>query len=118
MADAVVAFHAAFILFGLFGAALLVRWPHLVWLHAPVLAWGIWIEFSGNYCPLTPLENRLREEAGGVGYQGGFIDHYLTPIIYPADLTRGTQAVFGAILIGANLLFYWRFIRSRRRAAR
>lgn len=114
MADAVVAFHAAFILFGLFGAVLLVRWPRLAWLHVPVLAWGIWIELSGNYCPLTPLENRLREEAGGVGYQGGFIDHYLTPIIYPEGLTRGTQAVFGAILIGINLLFYWRFVRSHR----
>jgi hypothetical protein len=116
VADAVVAFHFAFILFGVFGAALLVRWPRLVWLHLPVLAWGIWIEFSGNICPLTPLENRLREGAGGVGYSGGFIDHYLTPVIYPEGLTRGTQAVFGIILITVNVLLYWRFVRSQRRA--
>jgi len=115
MADAVVAFHAAFIVVGVIGAVLLVRWPWFVWVHLPVLAWGIWVEFSGTTCPLTPLENRLREVAGGARYQGGFIDHYLTPIIYPEGLTRGTQAVFGAILIGVNLLLYWRFIQARRR---
>ncbi len=114
LADAVVAFHATFIVFGLLGAALLVRFPWLVWLHLPVLAWGIWIEFSGAYCPLTPLENTLRERAGLHGYTGGFIDHYLTPVIYPDGLTRGTQAIFGTILIGLNLAFYARFLLRRR----
>ncbi len=114
MADAVVAFHAAFVLFVIAGAALLVRWPALVWLHVPALAWGAWIEFSGTICPLTPLENRLREAAGGPGYDGGFIDYYLTSVIYPEGLTRGTQIVLGAILLALNLLFYWRFLRRRR----
>ena len=113
-ADAVVACHAAFIVFALFGAALLVRFPRLVWLHLPALAWGAWIEASGNLCPLTPLENRLRDAAGQGGYAGGFIDHYLTPVIYPEGLTRGTQFVFGGILLAVNALLYWRFWRSRR----
>ncbi len=112
MADAVVALHAAFILFAVLGGALLVRWPRLVWLHVPALAWAAWIEFSGNICPLTPLENRLRD---GPGYTEGFLDHYLTPIIYPEGLTHGTQLVFGAVLIALNLVFYWRF-RHRARA--
>ena len=116
MADAVVALHTAFVLFVILGAALLVRWPALVWLHVPALAWGAWIEFSGNICPLTPLENRLREAAGGPGYEGGFIDHYLTAVIYPDGLTHETQLVLGTILLCLNLLFYWRFIRHRRQA--
>ncbi len=116
LADGVVAFHAVFIVFGLLGASLLVRFPRLIWLHLPVLAWGTWIEFSGNYCPLTPLENDLRDRAGLQGYTGGFIDHYLTPVIYPDGLTRGTQAIFGSILLALNLAFYARFLLRRRAA--
>ncbi len=115
LADGVVGFHAAFILFALLGASLLVRWPRLVWLHLPALAWGAWIEFSGSYCPLTPLENDLRDRAGLQGYGGSFIDHYITPIIYPEGLTHDTQLIYGAILVGLNLLFYARFLLSRRR---
>ena len=117
LADATVAFHAAFILFAVGGAALLPRWPRLVWLHAPALAWGAWIAGSGGICPLTPLENRWRAAAGQGGYAGGFIDHYLTPIIYPEGLTRGTQLMYGAVLVGANLFFYWRWLRARRVSA-
>ncbi|GGE12640.1 hypothetical protein GCM10011529_18790 [Polymorphobacter glacialis] len=109
-----VAAHFAFILFALLGAGLLVRWPALIWLHLPALAWGIWIELSGRICPLTPIEMHYREAAGQGGYTGGFIDHYLTPIIYPQGLTRGTQALFAAILIGINALFYARFFWKRR----
>lgn len=113
LADAVVALHAGFILFALLGGALLVRFPWLVWLHAPALAWGSWIAATGNICPLTPLENRYRALAGQGDYGGGFIDHYLTPVIYPEGLTRGTQAAYGAILVAANLILYWRWLRGR-----
>lgn len=109
-ADAVVALHAGFILWALLGGALLVRWPRLVWLHLPALAWGSWIAASGNICPLTPIENRFRKQAGEGDYAGGFIDHYLTAIIYPEGLTRGSQAAYGAILVATNLLFYWRWL--------
>ena len=113
-ADAIVVAHAAFIVFALLGAALLVRFPRFIWLHVPALAWGAWIEFSGGLCPLTPLENDLRDRAGQAGYSGGFIDHYVTPVIYPEGLTRGTQALYGAILLGLNLVFYTRFLMRRR----
>ncbi|MBB6226902.1 DUF2784 domain-containing protein [Polymorphobacter multimanifer] len=113
-ADAVMVVHFAFILFVLFGAALLVRWPWLVGLHLPALAWGVWIELSGGVCPLTPLEVELREAAGQAGYSGGFIDRYLTPIIYPDGLTRSTQALFAGILLVVNGLLYVRFLRQRR----
>ena len=105
-AEAVVAFHFAFIVFALAGAALLFVWPRLVWLHLPALAWGGFVEFAGRICPLTALEDRLRDAAGQAGYSGGFIDHYLTPVIYPEGLTHHTQLVFGALLIGVNGLLY------------
>lgn len=118
LADAVVALHAGFILFAGLGAALLVRWPKLLRLHVPALAWAAWIAASGSICPLTPLENGFRAKAGQGGYTGGFIDHYLTPIIYPEGLTRGTQLAYGALLIGLNLVFYARWWYARRSAAR
>ena len=119
LADAVVALHAGFILFAVFGAGLLVRWPKLLPVHLAALAWASWIVGSGSICPLTPLENRFRAAAGEGGYAGGFIDHYLTPIIYPEGLTRTTQLMYGAVLVALNLVFYarWRRSRSARKTA-
>lgn len=117
-ADAVVWLHLAFILFAVGGAVLLWRWPALVWLHLPALAWGVWIEFSGGICPLTPLENRLRALAGQHGYEGGFVEHYLMPLIYPPGLTPGMQWILGAGLLGLNLLLYGAWLRRLRRQGR
>lgn len=116
LADAVVLLHLSFILFAVGGAALLFIWPKLVWLHLPCLAWGIWIEFSGGICPLTPLENHYRALAGQEGYGGGFIDHYIMPVIYPEGLTSETQFLLGGGLIAINLGVYglWRW-RGRQR---
>ena len=105
-ANLVVLLHFSFILFVVFGALLVVRWPKLIWLHLPAAAWGALIEFTGWLCPLTPLENRLRRIAGEVGYPDGFIEEYLLPIIYPAELTRELQITIGAGVILINLLIY------------
>jgi hypothetical protein len=115
LADAVVLVHLGFILFALFGAALLPRRPWLVLLHAPALAWGAWIELTGGICPLTPLENQLRHAAGERGYAGGFIAHYLLPLIYPDGLTREWQWLLAAVLIAVNLALYLRWWRISRR---
>ena len=117
LADATVALHAVFILFAGFGAALLVRWPGLLWAHIPALAWAGWIAASGAICPLTPLENAFRARAGQGAYAGGFMDRYLTPIIYPEGLTRGTQLVYGGLLLALNLIFYARWWMARRAVA-
>ena len=44
---------------------------------------GVFVEFSGWICPLTPLENRLRTRAGETGYAGDFIAEYFSTILYP-----------------------------------
>jgi len=98
--------HGLFIVFVIFGGILAWRWPQLVWLHIPALAWGLWIEISHGICPLTPLENHFRGLAGEAGYAHGFIEHYLLPIIYPAGLTHDTQYLLAAILAAINLLAY------------
>jgi hypothetical protein len=111
LADAVVVVHLLFIVFVLAGGALVLRWPRIAWLHLPAVAWAAYVEFTGTICPLTPLENALRRRAGAAGYDSGFIEHYVIPVIYPAGLTASTQVVIGALVVTLNVLFYaviWR----------
>ncbi|HET9764827.1 MAG TPA: DUF2784 domain-containing protein [Casimicrobiaceae bacterium] len=116
-ADAVLLLHLAFVLFVLFGGALVLRWPRLAWLHLPAVAWGVIVEATGWICPLTPLENTLRRSAGESGYAGDFVTHYVGVLLYPEDLTRGTQIVFALAVIGLNVFFYAVLLLRRRRRA-
>jgi hypothetical protein len=109
LADAVLVLHLAFIAFVMLGAFAVLRWPRLAWLHLPVALWAAGITFAGGYCPLTPLENRLRVAGGEAGYAGSFIEQYLTALIYPDGLTRGIQIALGFLVIAVNLAVYlWR----------
>ena len=117
LADAVLVFHGLFIVWAALGALAVLRWPKLVWVHLPALAWAVWIETSGRICPLTPLENSLRRAAGEAGYSGGFIEHYLGRIIYPAGLTREAQWAVAGVLLAVNVVIYG-VIVARRRARR
>lgn len=114
LADAVLVFHGLFIAWAALGALAVWRWPRLIWMHLPALAWAVWIEISGRICPLTPLENSLRHAAGQAGYSGGFIEHYLGRIIYPAGLTREAQWTVAAVLLVFNAVVYGLIVRRTR----
>jgi hypothetical protein len=105
-ADAVLVLHLAFIVVAVFGGFAVLWWPQFAWLHLPVLAWAVWIAATHGICPLTPLENHLRRLAGEAGYPGGFIDHYLMPVIYPAGLTPTIQTWIAIVLALSNALLY------------
>ena len=113
-ADAILVAHLAFVLFVVFGALLLLRWPRLAWLHIPAVVWAAFIEFSGMICPLTPLEVALRQRAGQAGYGGGFIDHYVVSLLYPEGLTQNTQAMLGTVVVAINAAIYIVAFRRRR----
>jgi Protein of Unknown function (DUF2784) len=113
-ADAVMFVHFCFIAFALLGSFLVLRWFRVIWLHLAAVSWGVYIEASGNICPLTPLENHFRELAGQTTYGEGFITHYLGPVIYPAGLTRSTQFLILGILVAVNAIGYALVIRKRR----
>lgn len=111
LADGVLVVHLAFILFVVLGGLLVLRWRWIALLHLPCAVWGLLIELYGWICPLTPLENSLRRKAGEAGYGGGFIEHYVLPVIYPGGLTREVQLTLAAIVVVVNAGIYllvWR----------
>lgn len=111
LADLVLIVHLAFVVFVLGGGLLVLRWRWIAWLHLPAAVWGAVVEFSGWICPLTPLENWLRTQAGETGYEGDFIARYLLPLLYPDALTHDVQVVLGTVVLVVNGLVYgylWR----------
>jgi len=113
-ADALVIVHLGFVAFVVAGGFLAVRWPGVAWLHVPAALWGAWAEFTATVCPLTPIENELRRRAGESGYEGGFVEHYLLGVLYPAGLTPAHQRWLGAVVVAVNLFAYALAIRRAR----
>jgi hypothetical protein len=111
LADLVLVVHLAFVVFVLCGGMLVLKWRWIAWLHLPAALWGAIVEFTGWICPLTPLENWLRARGGETSYHSDFIAQYLLPILYPGDLTRGIQLLFGTVVFVLNAVMYcwlWR----------
>ena len=114
LADVVVAFHLGFVLFVVLGGLLTLRWPRAAWFHLPAAVWGAIVEFTSAVCPLTPLENHLRRLGGEAGYSGGFIAHYILPVLYPAGLNKGIQIALGVFVVLLNVTVYTVLWRRRR----
>jgi Protein of Unknown function (DUF2784) len=119
LADAVVALHLAVVAFIVAGGLLAWRRRRLALVHLPFAAWGVAIEIGGWTCPLTPLENWLRRLGGEAGYRGGFVEHYVLPVLYPA-MGPHTALALAALVLTVNTLVYvpllTRGIRARARA--
>ena len=115
LADLAVLLHFSFVLFVVLGGFLVLRRARYIWLHLPAAVWGALIEFQGWICPLTHLENRWRRAAGERGYEGGFIEHYLMPVLYPDGLTRKVQILLGLLVIAINVTIYARVFVKRKR---
>ena len=113
LADLTVIVHLAFVLFVVFGGLLVLRWRRVAWLHLPAAVWGAWIEFAGWLCPLTPLENWLRERGGRPAYTSSFVERYIIPALYPDSLSREVQWVLGGLMLLVNGVVYLRVLRRR-----
>ena len=116
LADLVLALHALFVVFVVLGGLLALRWRRAVFVHVPCALWGTWVVLAGWICPLTPLEVALRQQAGEGGYTGGFLEHYLVPILYPGDLTRGIQIGLGVVVLVLNIAVYTAMTRWWKRS--
>jgi len=114
LADLLVVVHLAFIIFVVLGAVLVITWRWVIYLHIPAVIWAALVEFEEWICPLTPWENQLRQAGGEAGYTGGFIEHYIIPVMYPENLTQEIQIILGVFVIVINvflygwILYHWR----------
>ena len=118
LADAVLVLHvaiAAFVVAGLVfvlvGNLLHWRWVNnLGFRLAHLAAIGVVVAeaWFGVACPLTTLEMRLRADAGGPTYDGGFMAHWLHRLLYydaPAWLFVLAYSVFGLLVLAV----WWYF---------
>ncbi len=119
LADLTFLLHLAFIIFVVTGAFLAWRWHRVAVPHLVSVIWGLAMEFFPSIpCPLTPLEQMLLQRAGEEAYRGGFVDHYIVPIIYP-EVGPWFHWAAGAFLLIINLTLYGlMIIRIRARRSR
>lgn len=111
-ADLVVTAHAAFIAFLLVGGFLAWRWPRLAWAHVPAVVGTAVVFALGSDCPLTDLEKHFRRQAGERPYRGGFVAHYLLPMVPDSVRTVGAPI----LVVAASVAAYAGYIARRRRA--
>lgn len=107
MADGVVIVHALFIVFSVLGGLLALRWPKVVFLHLPAAAWGVIVQvIQGGVCPLTPLENYLRQRGHEPGIGESFVDYYITNLIYVSDPPAWLHDALGVGVLAINVTVY------------
>jgi Protein of Unknown function (DUF2784) len=111
-ADLVVVIHFAFVIFAVLGGILVLKRKKWAWMHVPSLLWAALIEFADWMCPLTWLEDWLREKGGATSYSGDFVGHYLLPVLYPDKLTRSFQITLGLLVVVGNAVIYAWLLRQ------
>ena len=98
--------HFLFIVYVVLGSILCFFKTKLIIFHLFSVAWGVYIELSGNVCPLTYLENWFLQKAGLRAYTEGFISKYIFNIVYPIGLTEQIQIYLALGLIFINIILY------------
>ncbi|MFW6639852.1 DUF2784 domain-containing protein [Nocardiopsis algeriensis] len=115
--DTALVLHLAFLAYVALGGFLAWYRPAAFWPHLACALYGLGITVIGWTCPLTTVENWARVNAGQAGLPpGGFIDHYLTGVVYPAEHLVAIQVAVGAVIALSWLGLALRL--SRHRSAR
>lgn len=116
LADVVMLVHFGFLVFLAIGGFLAWRRRWVIGPHLAAAGWGLVSVLVGIECPLTGWENRLRGLAGEQGLPPeGFIDTYLTGVVYPTDHLLTAQLLV-ACLVVVSWVGLLRRVRSVRRA--
>lgn len=116
-ADIVLLVHFAFIIFAVLGGFLVLWKRRAAWIHIPVVLWSSLVNLASWVCPLTPIENSFRAKAGQSGYPGGFIRHYIEPVVYPAGMPRDMELIAGiSVLVWNAVIYAIVLMRWRRRS--
>ncbi|MEV4411709.1 DUF2784 domain-containing protein [Catellatospora sp. NPDC049609] len=113
LAEVTMAVHFAFLAYVVTGGFLAWWRPWLIWPHLAAAGWGFATIVFGLECPLTYVEDWARRGAGEQGLSRGFIDTYLTGVVYPERYTVQLQALAGALVLTS-----WLGLLLRRRRGR
>ncbi len=105
--------HFAFLAYVVFGGFVAWRWRNAIWPHLAAAAWGLLIVFNAVNCPLTWAENWARQRAGNGGYDKGFIDTYVTGVLYPARYLAEMRFLAAAV-VAVSWAGWWWYGRRRR----
>ena len=112
-ANFVLVFHTLFAGYAVLGAPLVLYDLRFLITHVPVVLWSSMVNLANWTCPLTPLEQNLRRLAGQQAFQGGWIQHYLEPVVRPLGMPRRMELIAGFSVLLWNLIVYlllWRWI--------
>src|SRR5215469_34276 len=103
LATLVLFVHILFIVWVVLGAWLARSRPVLQVVHIASLIWGVLTELFVP-CPLTLVENWLKQRAGIDPYQGGFLLHYLDKLVYP-EMPASVLTAAAVIVCVFNLAY-------------
>jgi hypothetical protein len=98
--------HVLFVALAVFGGFALLVDPRWAFVHVPIVVWSSAVNLADWTYPLTPLENRFRAAAQQTGYEGGFIEHYIGPLVYPRGMPRRLELVAGVAIVAWNAAVY------------
>jgi Protein of Unknown function (DUF2784) len=112
LAELVMLLHFGFLAYVALGGFLAWRWPWLIVPHAVAVVWGALNATAGIPCPLTAWEDAARGRAGELGLSRGFIDTYLTGVVYPEEHLLTAQ-----LLVATLVAVSWAGFLVRRRRA-
>ena len=112
LADVVLLLHSLFVVFVVIALLLTVVGGYRQWLwvrnwwfrivHLVGIAIVTTLSWVGVLCPLTSLEMWLRGQAGGVQYDGSFIQYWLEHFLYydaPEWVFVAVYTIFGLFVI-------------------
>ncbi len=99
LADALMLAHVGFLCYVGLGGFLAWWRPWLVVPHAIAATWGALTVTVGLTCPLTAWEDQARRLAGQRGLPRGFIDTYLTGVVYPQRFLPVAQLLVATAVV-------------------
>jgi Protein of Unknown function (DUF2784) len=105
LAELTMAVHFAVLAFIVLGAFLAWRWPRLLLVHLPFALWGLAIATLNFPCPLTTLEDALRDRE-----HQSFVERYLDGVLYPDQYLLLSRVLAAALVLTAytGAIIRWR----------
>lgn len=99
LAELVMLLHFGFLAYVALGGFLAWRRPWAIVPHAAAVVWGALNATVGIPCPLTAWEDAARRRAGELGLPRGFVDTYLTGVVYPEEHLLTAQLLVAALVM-------------------